>query len=64
MSEKTEIGEGSDKAEVPPTAVSFFDPSLKSVRRQVFIQWGRTGERKIFVLCMSIMRYLLNGTLV
>ena len=46
MSEKTEIGEGSDKADVPPTAVSFFDPALKSVRRQIFVQWGRTGEWK------------------
>ncbi|KAE8423609.1 hypothetical protein BDV36DRAFT_242938 [Aspergillus pseudocaelatus] len=51
MSEKTEIGEGSDKAEVPPTAVSFFDPSLKSVRRQVFIQWGRT----VLTLCVFIL---------
>jgi hypothetical protein len=45
MSDKTEIGEASEKGEMtPPTAVSFFDPALKSVRRQVFCQWGRTGE--------------------
>ncbi|KDE84614.1 MNNG and nitrosoguanidine resistance protein [Aspergillus oryzae 100-8] len=51
MSEKTEIGEGSDKVEVPPNAVSFFDPALRSVRRQVFMQWGRT----VLTLCVFIL---------
>ncbi|KAB8237186.1 SNG1 family protein [Aspergillus alliaceus] len=53
MSEKTELGEGSEKAEEPPTAVSFFDPALKSVRYQVFLQWARTVLMLcVFVLCI------------
>lgn len=36
----TETGE---KPEEAPTAVGFFDPLLKDVRRKVFLQWGRTG---------------------
>lgn len=42
-SDKVQMAEAGDKAEVPPAAVSFFDPALKAVRRSVFFQWGRTG---------------------
>lgn len=47
MNENTEIGEASNIAGTPPspTEVSFFEPSRKTARRQVFLQWVRTGKR-------------------
>ncbi|KAJ5188900.1 hypothetical protein N7491_005222 [Penicillium cf. griseofulvum] len=38
----------------PPVAVSFFDQSLKEVRRRVFYQWART----LFILCAFIFGVL------
>lgn len=40
--------------DAPPTAVSFFDPALKSVRRTVYIQWART----VLILCIFIFAVL------
>ncbi|KAJ5130074.1 uncharacterized protein N7515_006113 [Penicillium bovifimosum] len=34
----------------PPAAVSFFHPSLKEVRKQVFYHWTRT----LFILCLFV----------
>jgi len=38
----------------PPTAVGFFDPALKEVRRRVLYQWTRT----ICILCLFVLGVL------
>ncbi|PWY75492.1 MNNG and nitrosoguanidine resistance protein [Aspergillus heteromorphus CBS 117.55] len=54
-SDTLHMAEAGDKPEAPPpTAVSFFDPSLSAVRRGVFIQWGRT----VLILCTFILAIL------
>ncbi|KAL2832506.1 hypothetical protein BDW59DRAFT_139355 [Aspergillus cavernicola] len=45
--------ESGGKAEEPKGAVSFFDPAIKQVRRQVIFQWARTVLMLcVFVLCV------------
>ncbi|KAJ5163832.1 uncharacterized protein N7500_005662 [Penicillium coprophilum] len=51
MTVKAESLEGDTS---PPAAVSFFDPSLKEVRRRVFYQWART----LLILCVFIFGVL------
>lgn len=53
MAEKEEIIADVDQAS-PPGPVSFFDPALKDVRRQVYIQWSRT----ILILCLFVFGVL------
>lgn len=38
----------------PPAPVSFFDPALKEVRHQVYIQWSRT----LLILCIFVFAVL------
>ena len=36
-------GEKGERADLPPV-VGLFHPSLRKVRSQLILQWGRTGE--------------------
>ena len=49
MTEKL-AGSG-DEATGPPAPVGFFDPALKSTRRNVFIKWART----VLILCVFVL---------
>jgi hypothetical protein len=41
------MAETGEKSEEGPKPVGFFDPSLSSTRKSVFLQWARTGTLTI-----------------